>query len=427
MDYKIETSIEIKNKHDLNKLKKVKELTNMGKVNYSEIARDLGIDRRTVKKYYNQEEKQSKKPKSSTIDEYYILIKKLLSEESKQLFSYKSHLYRYLQRELGLTCTRSNFNYYINKHKEFAEYFKPKSKAISVRTETPFGKQAQFDWKERLNFEFTTGEKIVINVGSLVLSASRFKVWMIYLSVSFDCITDFLTKAFELIGGVPEELVIDNASTMMIKPRTQKCKGTINPRFEQFSNDFGFSIKPCIAGRPQTKAKVENPNRIIEEILNYNGTLNDISELHKKLEIITNETNSRICQATGVPPIAILKKDIECLLPIPNEVICNNYKLKASKIKVNKNSLISYGKSMFSVPVALIGKIVTVQAIEDTLYIYYNKNLITVHKILENKKVNYLPEHHLEIYSETFENTDDVKEFAKKHLEEMEQFCEQLQ
>lgn len=45
------------------------------------------------------------------------------------------------------------------------------------------------------------------NVGSLVLSASRFKVWTIYPSVSLDCVLDFLSNAFETIEGVPEELI----------------------------------------------------------------------------------------------------------------------------------------------------------------------------------------------------------------------------
>lgn len=47
---------------------------------------------------------------------------------------------------------------------EFAEYFKPKSKKDSVKSETPFGKQAQFDWKEKLNFTFKNDEKFIFNV-----------------------------------------------------------------------------------------------------------------------------------------------------------------------------------------------------------------------------------------------------------------------
>ncbi|WMJ82497.1 hypothetical protein RBU49_03960 [Clostridium sp. MB40-C1] len=71
---------------------------------------------------------------------------------------------------------------------------------------------------------------------------------------------------------------------------------TINNKFKQLADDFGFKIVPCIRARPNTKAKVENPVRIIDEIMNYNGIVENLEELHKKMSTITNEANSRICQ-----------------------------------------------------------------------------------------------------------------------------------
>lgn len=148
-----------------------------------------------------------------------------------------------------------------------------------------------------MNFTFKNGEKIIINVGSLILSASRFKVWTIYPSVSLDCVLDFLANSFEIIGGVPKEILIDNAATMMLKARTESNKGTVSPKFQQFADDYGFKVVPCIAGRPNTKSKVENPMRIIDEIMVYNGTLNNLEELHEKLEQITNEGKISIVDA----------------------------------------------------------------------------------------------------------------------------------
>ena len=43
--------------------------------------------------------------------------------------------------------------------------------------------------------------------------------------------------------------------------RTEHYGGKINVRFKQFADDYGFNVKPCIAGRPRTKAKVEAPRR----------------------------------------------------------------------------------------------------------------------------------------------------------------------
>lgn len=423
----INTEIFLRSVKDLNKLKLLVEVNNLDRPNFSAIARELGVDRRTVKKYYDGDIKKVRKSKKSKIDDFYDIISSLLSAETDQIFYYKSHLYRYLVREKGLDCSRSNFNYYILKHEKFAEYFKPNKKKDAVKSETSFGKQAQFDWKEKLKFSFKNGEEFIFNVGSLILSASRFKYWAICPSTSQAYLFDFLTNAFEALGGVPKEIVIDNASTMMDKARTERSDGKVNPKFQQFADDFGFNIVPCIRARPNTKVKVENPMRVIDEIMTYNGLLNNEEELFEKMQEITNEANSRVCQEIGIPPILVFKKEKEHLLPLPNDKICSYYKNTTIHAKVNSNGLFRYKGNLYSVPVDFINKNIVVKVIDNNLYVYYDHKLITLHTV-SNKKINYHENHHLAMMSLTFRNSDkeDVKNYAAKHLEEMKKFNEQL-
>jgi transposase len=423
----INTEIEIKSVKDLSKLKILVEVNNLEKPNFSELGRNLGIDRRTVKKYYEDDLEKERKPKKSKIDDYYDIINSLLSANNKQIFYYKSHLYRYLVREHGLECSRSNFNYFILNNDKFAEHFKPKAKKDAIKSETPFGKQAQFDWKEKLKFTFKDNSEMMLNVGSLVLSASRFKIWTIYPSTSQNHLFDFLANAFETLNGVPKEILIDNASTMMDQARTESREGKINNKFKQLAGDFGFRVVPCIRARPNTKAKVENPMRIIDEIMNYNGIVENLEELHKKMNIITNEANSRICQATGLPPILVFNKEKEHLLPLPNDKVCSFYKNVTTSAKVNTNALFKYKQNMYSVPPELIGKTILIEASENNLYVYYNKNLVTIHSISENK-VNYHKDHHVQMLGITFkgQEKETVAEYANKHFKELEKFNEQL-
>jgi len=423
----VNIEINLKSVEDLSKLKILIEVNNLDKPNFSAIARDLGIDRRTAKKYYDGNIKKDRKPKKSKIDDFYDIISNLLSAETKQIFYYKSHLYRYLVREKWLDCSRSNFNYYILKHEKFAEYFKPKKKRDAVKSETPFGKQAQFDWKEDLKFYFRNGEEFIFNVGSLILSASRFKYWAVSPAKSQVYLFDFLASALERLGGVPQEIFIDNASTMMDVARTERSVGKVNPKFQQFADDFGFNIVPCVRARPNTKAKVENPMRVIDEIMSYNGLLDNEEQLYEKMQQITNEANSRICQATGLPPVLVFKKEKEHLLPLPNNKICSYYKNTTINAKVNSNSLFRYKGNLYSVPIDFIGKNIVVKVIDNNLYVYYGQKLITLHTI-SNQKVNYHENHHLAMMGLTFKNSDqeDVKDYAAKHLEEMKKFNEQL-
>jgi len=421
----INTNLVIECLEDLPKLKIFLEVNKLGKPNFSKLARALGVDRRTAKKYYEGFRPKTTRNKGSKIDEYYEVINQLLCEDSPQKFAYKSHLYRFLKREYDVKFSRSNLNYYILKHEKFANYFKPKGNNKAIKTETEFGKQAQFDWKEKLKFQFRSGEIIIINIASLVLSASRFKIWRIYLSVDQNCILDFLTRSFELIGGVPKEIIIDNATTMMTEARTYKTSGKIHSKFEQFSNDFGFKVKPCIAGRPQTKAKVENPMRIIEEIMNYNGVLDSYEELYEKMTKINDEANLRVCQAINLPPTFVFKKEKEHLQPLPNRRICSYYKTKTTKINVNLNSLFKYQNKSYSVPSEYIGKKVSIHATEKNLYVYYNKELITVHEI-SNDLLNYNQPHHIDMVNNTFLKKENVEDYAKMHFKELEKFNEQI-
>ena len=43
----------------------------------------------------------------------------------------------------------------------------------------------------------------------------------------------------------------------MDESRTEYSKGKVNNKFQQFADDYGFKVKPCIAGRPNTKAYVK--------------------------------------------------------------------------------------------------------------------------------------------------------------------------
>lgn len=421
----ININTKVKSINELKKLKLIMEVNNLGKANFSKIGRDLGIDRRVVKKYYNNENPKDRKKKKSALDDYYEIIETLLSKENQQIFYYKSHLYRYLVREHGLKCSRSNFNHLILKEEKFAKYFNAKTKIKSIKSENPFGKQAQFDWKEKLNFTFNDGSKMLLNVGSLILSASRYKVWTIYPSTNQNHLFDFFSNSLETLGGVPEEILIDNASTMMDQARTESSSGKINNKFKQLADDFGFKIVPCVRARPNTKAKVENPMRIIDEIMNYNGTVSNLEELHQKMKMITDEANSRICQATNLPPLLVFEKEKEHLLPLPPDKICSFYKNYTVQTKVTTNSLFKYKQNMYSVPSELIGKKIEIQITENHLQVYYSKRLITVHAI-SDKKVNYHKNHHLEMINITFKNKEKVLEYADKHLKELEKFNEQL-
>lgn len=62
--------------------------------------------------------------------------------------------------------------------------------------------------------------------------------------------------------------------SIMNSARTYYRTGSVNQSFEAFADDYGFSVKPCIAATPRTKGKVETQMKFLDEIKAYSGQLN---------------------------------------------------------------------------------------------------------------------------------------------------------
>ena len=338
------TDISINQLDDLHKLKPFWEDGTL-KINKSQIARELKVDRRTVDKYIKGYKKSCHRHRDNCITPYYDIIDELLSDRNQQIFYYKKTLWQYLVDNYDFKSIYCNFCHCLKKYPEFNSYFNKKkpsnTKKISIRYETDAAKQAQLDWKESIPFILSSGETIDVNIFVLLLSYSRFRVYRVSLSKSQNILFSFLDDAFETFGGVPEEIVTDNMKTVMDKARTEYDRGKINNKFQQFASDYGFKVRPCIAGRPRTKAKVEAPMKILDEIRAYNGKLN-YRELVELVTKINNRVNSQVNQGTGRIPLLYFEKEKAFLRSLPADNVRKPYQITTNIVKVNHSSMFNY-------------------------------------------------------------------------------------
>lgn len=413
----INTNVEINSLTDLPKLKILLESSNM-EINKSQLARELGVDRRTIGKYLDGYTKITTRNKPSKIDKFYDVIKELLSPDSVQKFYYKRVLWQYLKDNYGLDCSSSNFRTYISKKPEFQQYFdanrgKHASQDV-IRFETPPGEQAQLDWKENMKYITKDGEILYVNVFVLLLSLSRFRAYHLSISKSQSILLSFLTESFERFGGVPKTILVDNMKTVMDQSRTKYQKGVVNERFHQYAKDFNFEVKPCIARRAQTKGKVEAPMKIIDEIHAYQGKFN-YEELNEFIEELCNRVNNEYNQGSGKIPILSFQKEKDHLLPLPSKQIREAYKINHTLVKVNRSNMITYKSNQYSVPAGYIGKTVSLQVYDNHIHVYYSTELIVRHEI-QQRKLNYKQEHYIETLSKQLPYTNEIEELALKNL-----------
>ena len=392
---------------NLNKLKQELMIlkTQNIKPNYSELARLHNCDRRTVKKYDNgYEGKPKNRNKESKLDKYKDDIKTKLELPGSTI----KGTYEYFK---GIDNNIGNYSNFYKYSKEFKT--NKNNNKFHPRYETEYGKQLQFDWKEDIKMISKSGKLFEFNIFSSTLGASRLHVFIYSKYKTRLDVERCLVKTFQYIGGVPEETLTDNMSSIVdIK------KKEFNKDFIMFSKDMGFIPKKCKPRHAYTKGKDESCNRFLSWLIPYNGEFETEEELINIIKEINLKVNRQTNETIGVPPIMLFQKEKEYLKPLPNNKIMNNYLYDTLITKVSNESLFYYKGSKYSVPIKFINRTLNLREENNKLYVYYNKELITIHDI-SNKYINYKDEHYSEGLMTLLKHKsqNEIDEISKKNLE----------
>ena len=170
------------------------------KLNYSELERVYGINRKKIKKLYDGTYKENQtRVRKSCLDDYVDIIIEKMNIPGHTL----AGIHRYLVNTVGLETTYNNFKSYV-RNRELRN--KVNKKTEIMRFETKYGHQAQVDWKENIKLISKEGEVFIINVFVMILSASRKKYFEVTLSKNQYVLKNCILNALEYFGGVPNEI-----------------------------------------------------------------------------------------------------------------------------------------------------------------------------------------------------------------------------
>ena len=232
---------------DLEKLLQEVTIYKMNEIkpNYSELARLHDCDRRTIKNYFGDTKKAKERKKQiSKLDKYKEEIQLKLTIPGITA----SGIYHYLKdkysnEDIG---SASNLRTYILKNK----LREKKKNEFHPRYETEYGKQMQFDWKEDITLKNKNGNIFIFNVFSATLCASRLHVFIYSKNKTRIDVERCLVNTFEIIGGVPEELLTDNMSSI-VNTKTHE----FDKEFKSFVKDMGAKARKCKVRHSYTKRK----------------------------------------------------------------------------------------------------------------------------------------------------------------------------
>lgn len=330
------------------------------KINYSKLARQYQCDYRTVKRYFELDDNKTvTKIKKSKLDSYKEIIK------DKWLMGCPiTSIYRFIKTK-GYKGKYTILRQYC---KSFELYEKTKA---TLRFETIPGLQAQVDWKEQLTLISKNSESFTINIFLIILGYSRYKYFCVTLDRAQDTLIESMIDAFKFFGGVPKEILFDNMKTVVNHSKSNYQEAIINESFYQFSTDMGFKTIVCRPYRPQTKGKVENLAKLMNNLKIYNNEFENINDLVNIVKQFNKTLNNEICQATRKKPIDMFINEKEYLQPLPNQNLINDYLSKPITRIVSKESMITYKYHKYSLDIKYIGKTVTLKVKNNIIEIYY--------------------------------------------------------
>ena len=185
----------------------VKTLLDRGK-NISEISRELGIDRKTVRKIRDKVKEGVFPPKfsrSSILEPYKEKITEYLSEGLSGVL-----IHQKLVSEAELSVSYSCVKKYLRKLRS--------SEGIYVPLISPPGEEAQVDFGY-IGYLYDSNQKKKVKswIFCMVLSYSRYKYYEIVQHQDIETFLRCHIKAFEFFGGVPKVVKIDNLKSGVLK------------------------------------------------------------------------------------------------------------------------------------------------------------------------------------------------------------------
>lgn len=201
--------------------------------------------------------------------------------------------------------------------------FKRKPEEAVIRFETPPGQQLQVD--------FTTIRRGGNPLKALVATLGFSRATYVRFS-QHERQEDWLRgigEALVYFGGVPRELLFDNAKCLMLERDAYgEGKHRWNPALLEVSRTYGFKLRACRPYRARTKGKVERFNGYLKgsfitplaASLKQVGLQLDVETANARIGAwLAEVAHQRIHGTTKEKPQALLDKERLSLRPLPEQ------------------------------------------------------------------------------------------------------------
>lgn len=349
---------------------------------YQAIARSLGIDRKTARKYTAIAQAAGFRPGQGQpppegwgpwLDRTHPGLR----EHSRhgptveELDSFREEIACLLQevcpttawrsraagrQERGLQASLTSFRRYLHR---CVPQVGAKQQITVRRPDPPPGEEAQVDygflgmWLNPL-----IGRRQLVNAFALVLSHSRHTFACAVCRMDQHAWLECHNAAFSFFGGVPRRLVPDNLKSGVLK--ADLYDPSFNRGYEELAHYYGFIIDPARAAKPTDKPRVERVIPFIHSDFWRGRSFSSLAEINAALRAWCLEiAGLRIHGTTRQRPLEVFQQmEMSTLLPLP----ADPFELVTwVQAKVARDCHIQAGGGWYSVPYQYVGRTVDVR------------------------------------------------------------------
>jgi len=318
----------------------------------SAITTQLGLDPKTVARYYAMDEAAYRSYRSAhqyrdkVFDDYEAAILDVYQANAYRPLNMAA-VYDYLEERYGPLPgneqTLRNYIHYLIRTDTLQ--LNHQTRIYTRVPDLPFGQQRPLDFGQ-----WRCRSGLLLYIFAAVLSASRYK-YVIFQDHPFQTleVIEHLLACFEYIGGVPEELVIDQDHLLVV---SENAGDLIYTReFQVFIEEQSLEMYVCRKADPESKGKVENLIKYIKQnflsIRDFH-TLEDATTGVR--EWLDRRANGKISQATKQIPAQVWLQERPHLRSRRHSIFRKDSLIGREDRTANANACISVEACLYQLP-----------------------------------------------------------------------------
>jgi transposase len=262
----------------------------------------------------------------------------------------------------------------------------------TVRYETPPGQQLQIDFGSTAVAVGGQSQRIHLFVATLGYSRRCYVT--VFLHERQSAWLQGLEGAFLHFGGVPQELLLDNARALVTEHNVQTREVKFNDRFHAFCRYWGVTPRACAPYRARTKGKDERGVGYVKRNAIAGHGFDSLEALHAHVARWMREiADTRVHGTTGEPPVVRFEREAAALKPLPAKAPF--LQVRELNRRVHADACIELDTNRYSVPWKLIGESVTVIVAERQVRVLYAGQEVACHAQSPLRRATVIDRRHL--------------------------------